>query len=291
MGNRILTILAIILCLSASLPATAVERNVEKSIDVKRGGTLYLNSDLGGVEISSHAQNTVQVKVRMVAHTSSDSRAEDIFNNFTLDFNKNDKDVTISGSLPKRWFWNNYHLSVYFNVTVPEQYNLDVRTGGGRIIVGDIKGQVTVKTSGGGIKLGNIKGEVNARTSGGGIDVKDVTGNASVKTSGGGIRIGSVKGNLEARTSGGPIIAELTRQVDGPVELRTSGGGIRLTIPADFKANLDASTSGGRVYSDIPITVHGKISNTTINGKINGGGPELRLRSSGGGIRIEQSTH
>lgn len=326
MGNKLSSVSAIILFLSVSLPATAVERNVEKSFNVKRGGTLHLNSDLGSVDIKSHARDTVQVKVDLVAHTSSDSRAEDIFENFKLSFNNTDKDVTIVGDIAEKWFWRNNRLSVHFDITVPEQYNLEVKTGGGRIIVDDIKGQVEVKTSGGSIRLGNIDGELDARTSGGYISVEDVTGNSYVKTSGGGIRVGKVKGNLEATTSGGgidvdgvdgdliahtsgghlkllnvsgglvgdtsggPIVAELTKQVTDRVELRTSGGGIQLSVPADFKADLDASTSGGHVYTDIPVTVHGHLSKSSINGKINGGGPEVRLRSSGGGIRITQNT-
>ena len=107
MGIRTLSVFAIILCLSFSLPAAAVERNIEKSFDVKSGGTLDLNSDMGTVEIKSHAQDTVQVTVDLIAHTSNDDRAKDIFDNFDLSFNSNNKDVTITGELPRKWFWNN----------------------------------------------------------------------------------------------------------------------------------------------------------------------------------------
>lgn len=326
MRKRIYSAIAIILCLSASLPAIAVERNIEKSFHVKRGGTLYLDSDLGSVDIKSHAGNTVLVKVELVARTSSDRRAEEIYDNYVLSFKNSEEDVTIDGDLAEHWFWHNNRLSVRFDITVPEQYNLEIKTGGGRIEVSDIKGQATLKTSGGSIMLGNIDGKLDARTSGGSIKVEDVIGDTLVKTSGGNIRIGRVKGNLEARTSGGgidvdgvdgnliahtsgghlrllnvsgslvgdtsggPIVAELTRQLTDRVELRTSGGGIKLSVPAGFKANLDASTSGGHVYTDIPVTVHGHLSKSSITGKINGGGPEVRLRSSGGGIRITQNT-
>ena len=326
MGNRALTIFAIIICLSASFPVPAVERNIEKSFNVQPGGTLNLNSDIGTVDIKSHAENTVLVNVELNAHTSSDSRAKEIFDNYKLSFNNTGKDVSIGGEIAENRFWHNNRLSVHFSIEVPEQFNLEVKTGGGHINVSDINGRATLKTSGGSIRLGNIEGELDARTSGGSIKVEDVTGNTFVKTSGGSIRIGRVKGNLEARTSGGgidvdgvdgnliahtsgghlrllnvsgslvgdtsggPIVAELTRQVKDRVELRTSGGGIKLTVPADFKADLDATTSGGQVYTDIPVTVHGHLSNTSIHGKINGGGPKVMLRTSGGGIRITHHT-
>lgn len=327
MGNKTLTVFAIILCLATSLPAAAVERNIDKSFSVKRGGTLSLDSDLGSVKINSHAQDEVRVKVELLAHTSNNSRAEEIFNNFKLDLNSNGKDVIITGDLPQRMFWNNYHLSVSFNITVPEQYNLDVKTGAGNIEVGDIEGEARLRTSGGRINLGNVNGEVNAKTSGGSIYVKDVNGDTNINTSGGDIRVGMVKGNLIARTSGGgidvngvegdlsartsggnlrlmnvngnltgstsggTIVAELTKQVDGPLDLRSSGGSIKLTVPGDFRANLRAATTGGNVYTNIPISVTGKISGSYLNGKLNGGGPEVTLKTSGGNIRITSNDH
>lgn len=327
MGIRALTIITLIFCLSASLPAMAVERNVERSFNVKRGGTLNLDSDLGSVIIKSHAQDTVHVKVELVSRTSSENRAEEIFDNFKLDFNSNDKDVIITGDIPRKMFWNNYHLSVRFEITVPEQYNLDIKTRAGNIEVGDVKGQVGLATSGGRINLGNVDGAVTAKSSGGSIYVKDVNGDTNVYTSGGDIRVGTVKGNLTARTSGGnidvngvegdlgahtsggdlrlmnvngnltgntsggTIVAQLTKQVDSPVELRSSGGSIKLTVPKDFKADLRAATSGGNVYTDIPISVTGKINGSSLNGKLNGGGPNVTLKTSGGNIEITLNEH
>jgi hypothetical protein len=51
---------------------------------------------------------------------------------------------------------------------------------------------------------------------------------------------------------------------------------------------FDASSSGGNVDSDLPVTVRGKIKKDSLHGTLNGGGELLRLRSSGGGITIEE---
>jgi hypothetical protein len=40
------------------------------------------------------------------------------------------------------------------------------------------------------------------------------------------------------------------------------------------------------VNSDVPVTIQGKIESHSLRGDMNGGGPILRLRSSGGGVRI-----
>jgi hypothetical protein len=76
----------------------------------------------------------------------------------------------------------------------------------------------------------------------------------------------------------------LTGQIVKPLELSTSGGSIRLAVPADFKADLNASTSGGKVDCELPLT--GTTKKSSINGQLNGGGPKVRLSTSGGNIRV-----
>jgi len=59
-------------------------------------------------------------------------------------------------------------------------------------------------------------------------------------------------------------------------------------ITKDINVYLDAKTSGGSVNSDLPINIRGKTKRSSLQGKINEGGPQLYLRSSGGSINIEE---
>lgn len=52
--------------------------------------------------------------------------------------------------------------------------------------------------------------------------------------------------------------------------------------------DVDAHTSGGRVRTEFPVTVRGTIKRNTLDAKINGGGPELYLRTSGGNVEINE---
>ena len=51
---------------------------------------------------------------------------------------------------------------------------------------------------------------------------------------------------------------------------------------------LDAHTQGGGVKSDLPVQVEGKADGGTLRGKINGGGPSLKLETEGGSIRVSK---
>jgi DUF4097 and DUF4098 domain-containing protein YvlB len=98
--------------------------------------------------------------------------------------------------------------------------------------------------------------------------------------------VDAVSGNLNAHTSGGSIRARLDKQPTGDNELSTSGGSIKVYLFAEIKLDLSASTSGSRVKTDFDID--GRVDKQSIRGTINGGGPRLRLSTSGGSVRINQ---
>jgi hypothetical protein len=82
------------------------------------------------------------------------------------------------------------------------------------------------------------------------------------------------------------VSATITRQPTADCRLSTSAGSVVVNVASGIGLDVDASTSIGGVSSD--FTVDGRVSRNAIRGSINGGGPELRLRSSAGRIRIRE---
>ena len=73
----------------------------------------------------------------------------------------------------------------------------------------------------------------------------------------------------------------------GAWDVHASSGGVTLRIAPGAGFDLDASVSSGGIDSAHPITVAGRIDRRHLQGKVNGGGPLVSVRSSSGGIRIE----
>ena len=228
----------------------------------------------------------------------------------------------------KHWQKQLNLAKIHFLITVPQQYNIDlntssndisvanltgdvrVRTSGGSLcfenITGavwghtsggsietvNVTGDVQVRTSGGNLRFGAIQGFISGRTSGGSIKVVDCSGGTDVRTSGGGIWLGGIGRNVTARTSGGSIQANMTTQPQSECSLRTSGGQITFTLIPDIAVDLEAKTSGGRVSTDFAVesTIQGKVPKNRLEGSINGGGPLLKLRTSGGNIHLQKAT-
>ncbi len=260
MKNILLSAVSFVLLSAVFATSALAKANPEfQSFDVKNGGTLTLDSDVGTVDISSHDKGTVEITV--------ENRLGD--DALLVRFKQSGNDVSVVGEREKSWHWGwGRNANVRFSIKVPAEYNIDVKTGGGSIDLDDLNGKVKVRTSGGSIALGKIQGNVDA------------------KTSGGSIRVDEVAGNIDAHTSGGSIKATLTKQPTADCRLTTSGGSVTAYLAPDIAVNLVASTSGGGVRSD--FKVNGYLTKRSIEGEINGGGPQLLLRTSGGSVSVKE---
>ncbi len=97
-------------------------------------------------------------------------------------------------------------------------------------------------------------------------------------------------GAVEASTSGGSVRASLLAKLKEPCRLTTSGGNIVVHLGVSVGVDLDASASPGHVTVDFPVTVQGKLPPRQLRAPVNGGGPALYLRTSGGGIQVRKAS-
>jgi len=304
--------LCVVLCLLGFTVSSMaqVDGDIKKSFKVQSGGLLIVEADLGAIEVQTGSGSSVEIQVDFERRSGSHNRIKELLEDFRVDFDHSGKDVTMTLEYKKERFnfWDTVgrYLKVRIYVTVPQKYNIDLRTSGGSIEVDDLEGRVRSRTSGGSLRFGQIIGPVDGKTSGGSITLEGCKGDADVTTSGGSIRIGKVDGDVRAhtsgggitvdevmgvidgKTSGGSITARLSKQPADDCSLKTSGGSITVHLDPEVKVYVDAKTSGGRVSTDFPVTIRGELSKRALRAKINGGGPELYLRTSGGSINIRE---
>lgn len=318
-----------ILAITPSARAEA-EDKVTKSFTAAPGGQLFVELDRGSIEIKTAEAGSVDIEITRKAGGSR-SQAEKILTEHIVTLKQTDKGVQVraeyQGPRTRRWFGGSPQLQVQCVITVPRQFDVDLKTAGGSVNVTSLtgkvqantaggslrfeniegpisghtsggsitihtaKGKVNVKTSGGTVNLKEIEGDVNAHTSGGSIRAESLTGQAVVKTSGGSIQVADINGTIEAGTSGGSITATLLEQPAGACSFKTSGGSITLVLDATAAVDVDARTSGGRVATDFPVVsvIQGEQKKNELRGKINGGGPLLTAHTSGGSVRLQKN--
>ncbi len=309
-------------------PPVPQQGTIERGLDVGTGGTLDVTASFGSIEVTTVASSRVEVRVVREVREPYEDDAERILSEYEVDFSQSGSDVAVTAEVGNdaRDRWRNEYAStplrVRFEISVPRSYNVHLETRGGNIEVADLDGEVRTETAGGNLTFGDIDGTVWARTAGGNIRLEGSSGSAEIRTSGGNITIGDVEGTVDAETSGGSIhieraggdvraetaggnvtidevagtinattsggnvAATITAQPTGDCNLETSAGTVTVTLAEGIGFDVDAGTSVGGVSVDFPVD--GRVSRNAVRGAINGGGPQLRLRTSAGSIRIRE---
>jgi DUF4097 and DUF4098 domain-containing protein YvlB len=315
--SRLACLSCSVLLLAFAAPALLrADYRVEKDLKLDPGGRLVVDSSEGSVRVSGSTESGARVVVT--------ANRDDIEQLFDFSYEENAGEVRIIARRRHPWGWNWSHgINLHFEITVPEETAVEVKTGGGSVDVSRIKRETELNTSGGSIRASDLGANLRAHTSGGGIHLEDVTGTARVDTSGGDIRAESLGGSLEARTSGGSIdlrevkgdllahtsggsirVEDAGGRVDADTsggsvdvafargnsrggEVESSGGGVRVRLDPSANLDLDASSSGGPVINGLQIRVSGTLSRSHLVGSIGSGGALLRVHSSAGSVHIE----
>ena len=299
------------------------EERVTQSFNVESGGLLSVDIDGGSIEVRPSDSRVVYVEMYRRFEAGSADEARQLLERHPVRISQSGNNVYIeTDKVNVRG-----RKQVELKVSVPRNFNVNLKTSGGGIGVEGLVGTVSGKSSGGGLRFSSIEGPVRGETSGGPIAVRDIEGEVVVKTSGGGIEVNNVTNNVVAHTSGGSITArriegsldaktsggslnfeEIAGEIDGrssggsvtarfsrPIEancrLETSGGSVNIYLPENSRFDLDAQAGSGQIVTEFPvsITFQGKLEKSTLKGQVNGGGAVLYCRTSGSNINLKKT--
>ena len=182
----------------------------------------------------------------------------------------------------------NESVSVSFEIEVPRQTALELKTSNGKIQISQIDQAIGATTSNGKIEITSVAGDIAAHTSNGSITIRQATSESlGLHTSNGSIKCEDIYGNMDASTSNGSVNIQYAPDANPAtnIHITTSNGGIDLVTPENYSAKVDAATSNGKIHAGIPITVQGEIGKR-LNGVIGNGEGKLNLRTSNSSIHI-----
>ena len=248
------------------------------TLTTSEGLTLRLTTDLGSIKIIPLDANAAPV-VKYAVHIETDARAplaQHLLDRYSVIAKATPAGVEISGTLPPQMTRSANSAAQYwvlFEVSVPLNYSVEVKTEAGDIETQDIGGLANLSTQGGNIRTGRIGVSGGARA---GSSERPV---AKLETEGGHIQVLDVAGDLTAFTAGGHINA---RNISGDASLHSGGGHIRA---GQIGGRADLQTDGG----NITVGQAGNlVSVRTGGGQIDFGEVRgsVRAQTGGGGIRI-----
>ena len=260
----------------------AVEDTIFKDFQVKPGTKLVVAVDRGSIDVKASDADHVEIEVKRKLDKVSEADAQEIFRDHEVTLAQEGDEVRVRAQFKtKRPTRTHQQLQVHYQIAVPKKFNVDLKTAGGSVGIGDLQGEVRAQTSAGNVKVAKIAGPVTAETSGGSINIAAATKAISTKTSAGNIDIGETGGDAFADTNGGSVTIKTSK---GKVIARTSAGNIDI---GEVDDEVSAKTNGGSVSIK---KARGKVTAKTSAGSIRVGeiAGDVVAETNGGSIKAEK---
>jgi DUF4097 and DUF4098 domain-containing protein YvlB len=128
---------------------------------------------------------------------------------------------------------------------------------------------------------------VNITNTNGQVALTALDGKVRAHTTNGGVNGKALSGGVDARSTNGGVTIDMAAVGPDSISLRTTNGGLTLMLPDSAKADLSAScTNGGINVSALDKLEVSDQSRRRLEGRLNGGGTAIELRTTNGGIRV-----
>jgi DUF4097 and DUF4098 domain-containing protein YvlB len=127
---------------------------------------------------------------------------------------------------------------------------------------------------------------LNIRQSNGSITVNGWTGDVSAHGTNGAVIGKGLSGGVDASAVNGAVTIDMASVGAHRISLQTTNGGVTLALPDEAKADVDAAvTNGGISVNGVKLEVTEQ-SRRRLQGKMNGGGTAVELKTVNGGVRL-----
>jgi DUF4097 and DUF4098 domain-containing protein YvlB len=257
MQPRFCPVFAVLFTLVLAAPAAAQRdrdqdrgpretENVDRTLTLASGGTVRLKTFSGRVNITGGSGNQVVIKA---VRRASRERLNDIKLEITQ--NGNVIDIDANHRVVERR--NDNVVETDFDIQVPNQVTLDLRTFSAPIEVANVNGSVEVEGFSSEIRLTDVSGPKRVKTFSGAVQVQ----------------------------------ARDWRDGDD-MNVNTFSGDVVLRLPGTARGDITFDSFSGSFNSALPVTMSSS-SRRNFRGTLNGGGnTDLRLNTFSGDVRIEK---
>jgi hypothetical protein len=266
------------LAAAAVVPARATEATFERDLTVSGRVDLAINNGSGFIHLTSGPAGHVHIFARVHSGWgTSDDAVQEIAAHPPIQQIGN---IVRIGPIHR----NLGNVNIDYEIQAPADAYLDAGSGSGNITDDGVGANAKLSTGSGSIQATGLKGGFTVGTGSGNIDAEQVSpGDVKANTGSGSIELKNVHGGLHAGTGSGHVKVEgaptaswLIHTGSGSVELWTENAGLTLV----------ASTGSGGIHTDREISSQGTMDHHHVKGVIGGGGPEVRVETGSGTIRV-----
>ena len=212
------------------------------------GGALNVDGrQNGGISVKGWERNDILVRYRIQTQAATQTEADNLASQVRV--------TTAGGQVraegPEQM--NKAHWDVSYEIFVPRQSNLSLRTHNGGIGISGVRGQIDFEATNGGVSLKQLGGNVKGET---------------------------VNGGLSVELTGGTWDGE-------GLNVKTTNGGLSVSVPDNYSAHLDTGTVNGG-FSVSPSIAEVARGTRQLSLNLGSGGTNLRIYTTNGGVSIRR---
>jgi hypothetical protein len=261
-----------------TLPAWAAEATFERTLSVSGAVTLHISTGSGYIHLRPGPDNQIHIFGRVKSNWGgSEDQVREVAAHPPIE--QTGSIVRVGGNGE-----NLHNISIEYEVQAPARTFLDASSGSGDVTDDGVGVNARLNTGSGTIHATGLKESFTVGTGSGDIYAEQSgSGDVTARTGSGSIELKNVSGGVKADTGSGDI--KLSGQPKADWHIRTGSGSVELWADRS-PFTLDASTGSGDVRTDREMVVQGSIEKHHISGKINGGGPMVRVSTGSGDIRV-----
>jgi len=277
------------LLLTAVLSVTTValaDSTFDKTLTVSGQSDLYVSTGSGNIHVMPGNGGQIHIVGHVHAGWSSfgdvNSRIQRIVENPPIVQNGNTVRV---GEVTDHSLFNN--ISIDYDVTVPADVALNLRSGSGDVEVNNVGRFVSAGSGSGNVRTRGTHGPLDIASGSGDLQADDAgPGDVKARTGSGNIKINGFSGGFTAKTGSGNIDADGRLQGGGTIS--AGSGNVRLHITPDSHFTVEAATGSGDIQVRMPgvVAANTETSRHHVTTQVNGGGPALQIRTGSGDIEI-----
>lgn len=221
-----------------------------KTYPLAPGGEVRIVNTTGKVEIEGVDGSTVEVHTVRIAKAATDEGARQL--------------------LPR--------ISIKEDIK-PDRVSIETERLAGIMIAAGFEVQYHVKAP--------KAAGVYARSTNGQVALSALSGSVTATTTNGGVKATDLRGGIDARSTNGGVTVDLAALGTDKIRLSTTNGAVTLLLPETAKADLTATWTNGGISLAPGLKIEvSEQSRRKFEGRMNGGGTPIELRTTNGGIRI-----
>jgi len=253
MARRLVLCLAAVVALGGCVGNLALNGRATdewtRSYQLAAGGQLRIENTNGRIDVEGVDGSTVEVKAERIAKATTDTGAEELLPRIKIEEDVKPDRIDIRTSRMSG-IMIGASIEVRYHVRAPKAAKLHVTNTNGIITLTALSGDVEAHTTNGGVRGSDLGGAVDASATNGGVTM------------------------------------DFASVGKDSIRLSTTNGGVVIGLPDSAKADVVATcTNGGINVNGVKMEISEQ-SRRRLEGKMNGGGASIELKTTNGGIRI-----